>query len=410
MDQFIREQIKDKPVNKKKLVRKIGVAALCGAVFAIAACIVFAIALPFINKSATKSADNTPKNNTPVNSQAADSTDATEDVYSEPSTQDYQVTLQDFQSVQNELYKVGASANKFIVGVTGVTDTTDIFNNMYETEGQGVGVIIKDNGKQLIILTEKNIVDGADKLSVTFVNDMVADAAAVKYDSNTGMAVISVDKSLIDDATVAAISVAELGNSNIMSRGATVIALEANSAILTGSITSTINQVSAQDNNYSVLTTDIASNKSQSGILINTDGQVIGLVLQGFNSAEESNTLTAVGISDIEPVIAKIENGEDVPYLGVNCTTVTDKIANRYNIPKGVYIKQVTMDSPAFVAGLQSGDVIVSLNGTEVSSVSGYNAALLGLKPEDTCNVKVKRKGSNGYSEITCQAKIGVMN
>lgn len=411
MEQFIREQIKDKPVNKKKLARKVGTAALCGVVFAVVACIIFAIALPIINKSSHKTQMGKNDGSQQTDSEDIYDTATTEDgTYQEPSTQDYKVTLEDYQAIQNELYRIGASANKFIVGVTGVTDATDIFNNMYETEGQGVGVIIKDNGKQLIILTEKNVVDGADKLSVTFVNDMVADAAAVKYDSNTGMAVISVDKSLLDDATTAAISVAEFGNSNIMSRGATVIALEANYAILTGTITSTINQVSAQDNNFSVLTTDIASNKTQSGILINTSGQVIGFVLQGFNSAEESNTLTAVGISDISPVIQKIENGEDVPYMGINCTTVTEKIANRYNIPKGVYIKQVTMDSPAFAAGLQSGDVIVSLNGTDVSSVSNYNTCLLELKPEDTCNVKVKRKGSNGYTEITCQVKIGVMD
>ena len=294
-----------------------------------------------------------------------------------------------------------------------MTDATDIFNNSYETEGQGVGVILRDNGKQLIILTEKNVVDKADKLSVTFVNDMMADAALVKYDSNTGIAIISVDKSLLDDTTIRAIAVAELGNSNIVSRGASVIALEANYAILTGLVTSTTNELSAQDNNYSVLTTDIASNKLQSGILINTDGQVIGLSLQDFNPAEENNTLTAVSISDLSPVIEKLESGADVPYIGITCTTVTtvtEKIANRYNIPKGVYIKQVTMDSPAFVSGLQSGDVIVAVNNTDVSNVSAYNKQLMQQKPEDTCNLKVKRKGSNGYTEITCQVKIGVMN
>lgn len=68
------------------------------------------------------------------------------------------------------------------------------------------------------------------------------------------------------------------------------------------------------------------------------------------------------------------------------------------------------MDSPAFVSGLQSGDVIVAVNNTEVSNVSAYNKQLMQQKPEDTCNLKVKRKGSNGYTEITCQVKIGVMN
>ena len=397
MEQFIREKIKDKPLNKKRLAKKAGTAALCGMAFAVAASIVFAIFLPVINRQSKKASDG--KNNNDVQTATQQSgIDDSSDAYSEngtqstesgtssePSLQTYQPTLADYQAVQNQLYRVGATATKFVVGVTGVTDATDIFNNSYETEGQGVGVILRDNGKQLIILTEKNVVDKADKLSVTFVNDMMADAALVKYDSNT--AIISVDKSLLDDATTGAIAVAELGNSNIVSRGASVIALEANYAILTGLVTSTTNELSAQDNNYSVLTTDIASNKLQSGILINTDGQVIGLSLQDFNPAEENNTLTAVSISDLSPVIA-----------------------NRYNIPKGVYIKQVTMDSPAFVSGLQSGDVIVAVNNTEVSNVSAYNTQLMQQKPEDTCNLKVKRKGSNGYTEITCQVKIGVMN
>ena len=416
MEQFIREKIKDKPLNKKRLAKKAGTAALCGVAFAVAASIVFAIFLPVINRQSKKASDG--KNNNYVQTATQQSgIDDSSDAYSENGTQStepgtssessqqtYKPTLADYQAVQSQLYRVGALAT------TGVTDATDIFNNSYETEGQGVGVILKDNGKQLIILTEKDVVDKADKLSVTFVNDMMADAALVKYDSNTGIAIISVDKSLLDDATTAAIAVAELGNSNIVSRGASVIALEANYAILTGLITSTTNELSAQDNNYSVLTTDIASNRSQSGILINTDGQVIGLSLQDFNPAEENNTLTAVSISNLSPVIEKLEGGADVPYIGITCTTVTEKIANRYNIPKGVYIKQVTMDSPAFVAGLQSGDVIVAVSDKDVSNVSAYNTQLMQQKPEDTCNLKVKRKGSNGYTEITCQVKIGVMN
>lgn len=299
MEQFIREKIKDKPLNKKDLQKsrhsstlRSGICSGCKHCF----CYISAGYQQTIKKSFRW------KNNNDVQTATQQSgIDDSSDAYSEngtqstesgtssePSLQTYQPTLADYQAVQNQLYRVGTSATKFVVGVTGVTDATDIFNNSYETEGQGVGVILRDNGKQLIILTEKNVVDKADKLSVTFVNDMMADAALVKYDSNTGIAIISVDKSLLDDATIRAIAVAELGNSNIVSRGASVIALEANYAILTGLVTSTTNELSAQDNNYSVLTTDIASNKLQSGILINTDGQVIGLSLQDFNPAEET--------------------------------------------------------------------------------------------------------------------------
>lgn len=422
MEEFIREKIKDKPLNKKKTAQKIAVAALCGIAFGVCASLVFLIAGHFMtdkkgesvvsqSSEITNSQDMNvdPEDSGDEEDTQTTSVDGDADVQAAVGTQDYVLTLEDYQAVQNELYKIGSSANKFVVSVTGVTDAEDIFNNKYETEGQGVGVIVADSGKQLLILTEKSVVDGADKLRVTFVNDTVADAVAVKYDSNTGMAIVSVDKTLLDDSTVSAIAVATIGNSNIVSRGTTVIALEANYAILTGTVTSTSNEVSAQDNNYAVLTTNIASNKSQTGILINTTGEVIGLVLPGFSSAEESNTLAAVGSSDLSAVIEKLQNAESVPYIGITGTTVTDKISNRYSIPKGVYIKEVTMDSPAFAAGLQSGDVITEFDGADVTTIAAYSTRLMQKKQDDVCTIKFKRKGGNGYTEMTAQVKIGVM-
>ena len=68
------------------------------------------------------------------------------------------------------------------------------------------------------------------------------------------------------------------------------------------------------------------------------------------------------------------------------------------------------MDSPAFVSGLQSGDVIVAVKQYRGVECVRVQHTAYAAKPEDTCNLKVKRKGSNGYTEITCQVKIGVMN
>ncbi len=68
------------------------------------------------------------------------------------------------------------------------------------------------------------------------------------------------------------------------------------------------------------------------------------------------------------------------------------------------------MDSPAFQAGLQNGDVITELNNTKVTSIENYHTELLSLKPDETYDVTVKRKGSNGYTELTRQVKISVMD
>ena len=206
---------------------------------------------------------------------------------------------------------------------------------------------------------------------------------------------------------------AEFGNSSTVRNGMIVIALGSplgtNYSILTGNITSTDNEVTTKDNNYSVLTTDIVASKNGSGVLTDVKGRIVGVVMQDFGISGAENILTAVTISDIKPIIQMLMDGKDIPYLGAYVTTVTESIAKDNGIPTGVYIKEVVMDSPAMEAGLQSGDVITAVNGEAVSTVSAYNKRILALEPGEKYTVTVKRQGSNGYSKITCKVKIGIL-
>ncbi|HCW28902.1 MAG TPA: serine protease, partial [Roseburia sp.] len=78
-------------------------------------------------------------------------------------------------------------------------------------------------------------------------------------------------------------------------------------------------------------------------------------------------------------------------------------------IPKGVYIKEVKMDSPAMAAGLQSGDVITEIDGEAVISVDGYQTKLLSLTPGDVAEVTIQRQGNDGYTEIKCPVTVSVL-
>ena len=123
------------------------------------------------------------------------------------------------------MYAVGRAANKFIVTVTGVKSDTDWFNNSYESKGQASGVIIADNGQELLILTERKAISGAQEMFVTFINDVTAPATMKKYDGNTGIAVLSVPRASLNDETLHAITVAELGDSLVATQGMMVIAV-----------------------------------------------------------------------------------------------------------------------------------------------------------------------------------------
>ena len=408
---FVREQIKDKPKNYKRMWVRLGESAACGGVFALAVCLVLLFMIPVLRQEEGPVPDTGAQD-----SQQASVKETEQGSEEKEETQTPEVrqpmTLDDYQQIQTELYAIGNTANKSIVTITGVVSDTDWFNNSYEREGQGCGTIIGESGGKLWILTEKKTIKDAAKIKVTFVNDAVAEAKLVRYDGNTGLAALTVDLEDLETSTQNAITVMKTAGSNTIHKGSIVIALGSplgtNYSILTGTITATNNEISTPDNNYSVYTTDIVASENGSGVLINMDGELVGVVMQSY-SAASANTLTAVEISELMPVIDLLFADKEVPYFGVHISTVTQHIAQKYDIPKGVYIKKVEMDSPAMDAGLQSGDVIRSVAGQEVASAEQFREVLLQLTPKETYSVTVMREGTKGYKKITSKLKAGVL-
>ncbi len=413
--QFIREQIKEKPVNRRKLFMKLLVSAASGAVFAIAAALVFLMIMPVCQSMASKEEKQDHLSDEEVSGSETDSQEQTEpDSQVQTVVQPQQsLSISDYQTLQNELYAIGNQGNRSIVTVTSVVSSTDWFENSYESVGQGSGVIIKETDSEILILTERKVITDPSRISVTFPDDTAANAVLKKYDGNTGIAVLSVSRSDVDDSTLNAISVAEFGNSNSVTKGSIVIALGSplgtNYSILIGNVTSTDNEISTVDHNYSIFTTDIVASQSGSGILINVSGQIIGMVMQDYSNSSDDHTLIAVSSTELKNVIDMLADGKDIPYLGLDVTTVTEKIEKAYEIPEGVYIKNAQMDSPAMAAGLQSGDVITKMNGEKVASATGYSNIVMKLTPGDKVSVVVQRQGQDGYSTVTCEVEAGVL-
>ena len=412
-NEFVREKIKDKPKNYKRIWIRFLTAAGCGIVFALTAVLVMLLMLPSLREELK---ENTPDTQV-QNSQEPETEDTQEATQTPDDTQEQketirEFTIDDYQKIQTQLYSIGNVANKSIVTITSVVSDTDWFNTSYEREGQGSGTIVGDTGSKLLILTERKVIKDASKINVTFIDDSVAPAELMKYDGNTGLAVLAVTKDKMEKSTLSLIKIMSMGNSSTVHKGSIVIALGSplgtNYSILTGNITSTGNEISTQDSNYSVYTTDIVANKNASGILINTDGEMIGVVMQNY-SAASTGALTAVDVTELIRIMELLYASKDVPYLGAHISTVTDKIANTYGIPKGVYIKEVEMDSPAMNAGLQSGDVIQKIDDKDITTDDSYTDAVLGLTPGETYSVVFMREGSNGYKELTCEIEAGIL-
>lgn len=407
--EFIREKIKEKPISKRRIAMRVGVAALCGLAFALVACVVLIIAVPYIIPQ-----ENTEDLGMSEQTQQEEVTQETEDqnvgLVLPP---DFNLTISDYETLQNELYQIGNYTNKSVVAVVKMESEDDWTVNDYETEGKGSGVIVSEDSNYLYILTERKLIADAAHIRVTFVDGTGAEATLFKYDANTGISILTVEKRMLKLDTKRAIAVAQLGSMDEVKNGALVIALGSplgtNYSILTGNITSVENEMVTKDKNYSVYTTDIVAGENGSGVLINTKGEVIGVVIQDFSGSQDVSTLTAVAVDEITGIVQSLRNGKDIPYVGVYLSTVTDDIAEDYDIPKGVYIKEVVADSPAMKAGLQNGDVITHINGDLIVTDEMFSEKIAQLIPGTTCEILVKRQNGNEYYEVKCTVTIGVL-
>ena len=419
---FIKEKIKEKPINKKRLMKQGALTIGFAVIFGIVACFVFTFLRPIMENMLYPKEDplisipgdepesewQTELAEEPVDTEAVKETEeATETVIVK------ELELSDYQMLQNKIYVIGKEANRSVVTVTGVVSDTDWFNNSYESKGQASGIIIWDNGNELLILTEHKVVKDAGQIHVTFIDEGTVNAYLKKYDGNTGIAILSVPLQDVKESTKGRIAYAVLANSQTVEQGNIAIAigspLGTNYSIGTGNITSVGNVIQTTDATYTVFTTDIVGSSSSSGVLLNLNGEVVGLVMQDYSGNGDDNTLTAIAISEVKKVIEMLSNGRDIPYLGLKVVAVTDNIAVEYGLPHGIYIKEVRLDSPAFAAGLQNGDVIVELGGEAVSTVEAYEAHVLSLEPGTITEIIVKRQGMDEYLEVEYKVSAGIL-
>ena len=394
---FVKEHIKKIPPDRKKRRMSLGWTILLAAVFGVVAALVFCAVKPAIerlfqskNEQVVLSSDETKEADT-----------ADEPVYI---TETQQMDLNDYQILQNKLYAVGREANKSVVSVKGIGQTTDWFDTEHVMENQGSGIILADTNGRYLIATERKLIAEANQIEVSFYDDSTAEAELIAYDGTTGIAVLSVQKSQVSEDTQNQVAAATLGSSSALTQGTIVIAIGSPLgepfSVLTGNVTSSSHEVTATDANYKVISTDINAGSGGSGALINLNGEVVGLILQSFGTEAAQSTVTAIGITEIRSMLEKMSNGDTPAYLGLEVST----IAKENKIPKGVYVKNVAQDSPAMQAGLQNGDVITQIGNTELTSAEQYRTCLLQEKEGQQEKVTLQRMGADKkYQEMTVE-------
>ena len=425
--EFMREKIKQKPVNKKKLLRRTVITALMAVVFGLVACFTFLVLEPVINNrlypeeepkevafpEETPTEEMKPEDML-VNEEDMEPAEAVEmELVDEQieeilSQVEFEFNLEDYQALYDELRKLAENASRAVVTVAGVTSDVDWFNNIYENVASASGVIVANNEKALLILVSAGNLKGADSIEVTFCDQAQVEAELVQKDENTGLAILSVPLRDISEETMDVIDIAELGSSNTVNLlGTPVIALGSplgiSGSISYGVVTSTGTVIDLPDAAYKKITTDIYGSRNATGILINLKGLVIGIIDNVNTSNDMSNLLTAYGITELKRTIEQMSNDKERAYLGVHGADVPREAIEdtQINTLPGAYIRSIEIDSPAMEAGIQGGDVVIRVNETEITSYNDLLNIIRSSKPEDVLTFTLMRQGHEMRVDVT---------
>ena len=407
---FLQETIKPKPISRQQFAKQLVRIAIYGVILGAFACLGFFALKPWIQdafrgnlETVTIPEDEelSSDENLSEDETLSEGDDASTEAETNPETA---VDAETYQQIIDSMNERAEEAGKGIATVQQVSDQTDWDAEMTGIGKSVTGVIAADNGQELLILADSSICADASKWTITFDDGRSYEAALKKQDTNMGLAMFSVSRGNISDATWNAIKVSVLGNSNLVKQGDIVMALGNMfgypDGMSYGLISSTDYKTAFYDGECDVLATDIVSETSGTGVLFNIEGEVIGLILPSVWDDNDSNAANAYAISDLKSAIEILANGESVPYIGIYGTTVTKELEEEQGMPTGVYVVDVDPDSPAMEAGIQSGDIICQVGDESVSSIVTYQSAVLQIKAGKQVVVRGMRLGADGYVDV----------
>ena len=323
-------------------------------------------------------------------------------------------------SSTSELIDVSDLVEEVMPSVVAITNTSTVTyssiwgrQESYDSESCGSGIIIGQDEDYIYISSNNHVVEGADTLTVQFVDDTTVEAEVQGTAPSVDLAVIKVRISEIEKQTLDVIKVASIGDSTQLLVGDSAIAignaLGYGQSVTTGVISALGRSVTVEDDygnviiNNNLIQTDAAINPGNSGgALLNVKGEVIGINSVKYAETGVEGFGFAIPMEDAYPIIAQLietgtSNGGQTAYLGIKGQDVTSDISQVYSMPEGVYIYEVIEGGAADEAGLSRGDIVDSIGGESVKTMTELQALLRNYEAGDEVEITFYRLENGEY-------------
>lgn len=424
---FIEETIRPKKKTKlRKVVFTIGMAVLFGVIGSLTFCLSFTymsqwfgierltVSLgeqPLDKQTATPSStiEPSPSVNPEVTPQE---TPIIQQQIIQQITEQVPADLSDLNNIYYEITRLATQINYSIVTVTSVKNGVNLFQAPYEKTSNTSGVIIANNGRELLILVAKDRIKDANNLRVSFYDGSTFDATMYSSNEELGITIIGVSLLEVPNSLIATCREVSLGESYTLETGDPVIALGNPNGYMysldMGMVSNPVETTYITDCKLDLFNTNIPDNTKGDGIIVNMQGKVVGLITRQFKQELNRNINTCLGISKIKPILEKMINQEPITYCGVVAQDITSDIAERINVNVGVYVTEVEVQSPAFVAEINKGDIIYKMDDVVISNMTTFFNQIAKHNDKDRVVLTIQRYIGNELKSIEIPVTLGV--
>ena len=173
-----------------------------------------------------------------------------------------------------------------------------------------------------------------------------------------------------------------------------------------GDVAYVMRNVQVIDGTSRILYVDLCGSAAMGTFLINTSGQMVGWVTDEYRMEASPNMTSVMAISDYKGLLERMSNGRPAAYFGMIGQEVNEAMMEQ-GLPGGVYAADVIVDSPAYNAGIQPGDIITKIGEREIRTMKDFQTQVESMNPEEAATVLVQRNGINEYKEIEYHLTIG---
>lgn len=324
---------------------------------------------------------------------------------------------------------VSEVVDKVMPSIVSITSKTVITSGRYGynsggyiTQGAGSGVIIKEDEKEVYILTNYHVVEDSTELSIKFIDDKSYDATIKGVSEGKDIAVVTIEKSKLSEDTLKQIRVATLGDSNELKVGNGIIAignaLGYGQSVTTGVVSALNREVTTDKYTLNMIQIDAAINGGNSGgALLNSKGEVVGINSVKYSQKATTSSASiegmgfAIPISDVKDVIDKLIKGENDTKntntntktsgltLGVEGIMTNSETLASYRLPTGFYIYTIIPDGNAAKSDLKKGDIVTAIDNNKVTSMDSIRKVLDKKNKGDKVILTVQYINGNEYKE-----------